>query len=102
MKFLLISAGWVLVLESSFSSRITLCFLMIHGGVCGKVLSCILFCGIFYSCRVDFIRRPKGFNVFFFSFKMLLVFRVEGAIISWVEWARFQLCGILESLFFTS
>ena len=68
---------------------------MIQGGVCGKILSCI-FSGIFYSCRVDFIRRPKGFIVFFFSFKVLLVFRVEGAVISWVGWARFQLCRVLE------
>ena len=46
---------WVLVLESSFSLRITLGFLMIQDGVCGKVLSCILFSGIFDSSRVDFI-----------------------------------------------
>ena len=38
----------------------------------------------------------------FFSFKMLLVFQIEGAVISWVGWARFQLCGILESQFFMS
>ena len=63
---------------------------MIQGGICVKVLSCISCSGIFYSYRVDFIRRPKGFNVFFFSFKMLPVFRVEGAVISWVEWVRFQ------------
>ena len=37
---------------------------------------------------------------FFFFFKMLLVFRVEGSVISWVEWARFQFGGILESHFF--
>ena len=29
---------------------------------------------------------------------MLLVFQVEGAVISWVEWARFQVRGILESV----
>ena len=51
---------------------------MIQGGVCGKMLSCILFSGIFDSCRVNIIRRPKGFITFFFSFKVLLVFRVEG------------------------
>ena len=56
--------GWVLVLECSFSLRITLEVLMIQGGVCGKVLSCILFSGIFDSCRIDFIQRPKGFIVF--------------------------------------
>ena len=56
---------------------------MIQGGVCGKMLSCIFFTGIFDSCRVDIIRRLKGFIVFFFfSFKVLLVFRVEGAVIS--------------------
>ena len=62
----------------------------------------MLFSGIFDSCRVDFIQRPKSFIVFFFSFKMLLVFWVEGAVISWVGWARFQLYGALESQFFTS
>ena len=71
-------------MECSFSLRISLGVLMIQSGVCGKLLSCVLFSGIFYSCRVDIIRRPKGFIVFFFSFKMLLVFGVEGAVISWV------------------
>ena len=66
------------------------------------MLSCMLFSGIFDSCRVDFIRRPKGFIVFFFSFKMLLVFWVEGAVMSWVGWTRFQLYGVLESQFFMS
>ena len=75
---------------------------MIQGGVCGKVLSCMLLSGIFYSCRVDLIRRPKGSIVFFFSFKMLLVFWVEGAVISWVGWEKFQLYGALESQFFMS
>ena len=75
---------------------------MIQGGVSGKMLLCILFRGIFHFCRVDIIRRPKGFIVFFFSFKLLLVFWVEGAVISWVGWARFQLCRVLESRFFTS
>ena len=102
VKFLLISSGEGLVLECSFSSRITLAVLMIQSGVCGKVFSSILFSSIFDSCRVNFIRRPKGFIVFFFSFKMLLVFRVEGAVKSWVGWARFQLCKVLESQFFTS
>ena len=82
--------GWVLVLECSFISRITLEVLMIQGGVCGKVLSYILSSGIFYYCRVDFIRRPKGFIVFFFSFKMLLVLRVEGAFISWLDGQDFS------------
>ena len=46
----------------------------------------------------------KGQKVllFFFSFKMLLVFRVEGAVMSWFGWERFQLYGVLESHFFTS
>ena len=48
---------------------------MIQDGVCGKVLSYVLlFCGIFYSCRVDFIRRPKGFIVFSFLSKCCLYF----------------------------
>ena len=64
--------GGGLVLESSYSSRITLGFLMIQGDVCGKVLSCILFSDIFYSCRVDLIRRPKGFIVFSFLSKCCL------------------------------
>ena len=72
VKFLLISAG-----ESSFSSRITLGFLMLQGGVCTKVLSCILFSGIFYSCRVDFIQKPKGFIVFPFLSKCCLYFRLK-------------------------
>ena len=70
---------------------------MIQSGVCGKVLSCMLFSGIFDSCRVYFVQRPKGFIVFF-SFKMLLVFQVEGAVISW---ARFQaLWSIGEPVFY--
>ena len=40
---------------------------MIQGGVCGKVLSCTLFSGIFDSCRVNFIQRPKGFVFSFLS-----------------------------------
>ena len=40
--------------------------------------------------------------LFFFSFKMLLVFRVEVAVISWVGQERFQLYGVLESQFFMS
>ena len=36
--------------------------------------------------RVDFIRRPKGFD---FSFKMLFVFRVEGALV-WLEGQDFR------------
>ena len=75
--------GWVLVLECSFSSRITLGVLIIQGGVCGKIPSCILFSGSFDSCRVDIIPRPKCL--------------IEGAVISWVGWARFQFCKVLES-----
>ena len=70
---------------------------MIQGGGCGKMPSCILFSDIFDSCRVDIIQRPKGFLS-----KVLSVFRVEGAVISWVGWARFQLCRVLESQFFMS
>ena len=69
--------GWVLVLENAFSSRITLGVLMIQGGVCGKVLTCILFSGIFDSCRVDFIQRPKGFIVFSFLSKCCLYFGLK-------------------------
>ena len=50
---------------------------MIQGGVCGKVFSCILFSGIFYSCRVDIIRRPKGFIVFSFLSKCYLYFGLK-------------------------
>ena len=39
---------------------------MIQGSVCGKMLSCILISGIFDSCRVEIIRRLKGFIVFLF------------------------------------
>ena len=39
---------------------------MLQGGVSGKVLSCILFSGIFDSHRVNFIQRPKSFIDFFF------------------------------------
>ena len=77
VKFLLISAGWVLVLECSFSSRLTLGVLMIQGGVCGKMLSCILFSGIFDSCRVNITRRPKGFIVFSFLSKCWLYFGLK-------------------------
>ena len=50
---------------------------MIQGGVCGKVLSCMLFNGIFDSCRVDFIQRPKGFIVFSFLSKCCLYFGLK-------------------------
>ena len=50
---------------------------MIQDGVCGKVLSCMLFSGIFYSCRVNFIRRPKGFIVFSFLSKCCWYFRLK-------------------------
>ena len=50
---------------------------MIQGGVCGKVLSCMLFSGIFDSGRVDFIRRLKGFIVFSFLSKCCLYFRLK-------------------------
>ena len=70
---------------------------MIQSGVCGKVLSCMLFSGIFDSCRVDFIQSPKGFIVFFLS-KCCLYFRLNGAVISW---ERFQaLWSIGEPVFY--
>ena len=50
---------------------------MIQGGVCGKVLSCMLFSGIFDSCRVDLIRRPKGSIVFSFLSKCCLYFGLK-------------------------
>ena len=53
--------GWVFVLGSSFSLKITLGFLMIQDGVWGRMLSCISFREILNSLRVDFIRKPKGF-----------------------------------------
>ena len=31
---------------------------------------------------------------------MLLIFRIEGTVISLVEWTRFQFCGVLENQFF--
>ena len=37
----------------------------------------ILFSGIFYSCRVDFIRMPKGFIVFSFLSKCCLYFELK-------------------------
>ena len=67
----------VLVLECSFSSRLTLGVLLIQSGVSGKMLSCILFSGIFDSCRVDIIRRPKGFIVFYFLSKCCLYFGLK-------------------------
>ena len=69
--------GWVLVLECSFSLRLTLGVLMIQAGVCGKILSCILFSGIFDSCRIDIIRWPKGFIVFSFFSKCCLYFGLK-------------------------
>ena len=69
--------GWVLVWECSSSSRLTLGVLMIQSGVCGKVLSCILFSGIFDSCRVNIIQRPKGFIVFSFLSKCCLYFGLK-------------------------
>ena len=59
-------------------------FLKIQGGVCGKVLSCILFKGLIDLGGGYFIRGRRGFIDFSFSFKMLLVFKVKGAVISWV------------------
>ena len=50
---------------------------MIQGGVCGKMPSCTLFSGIFDSCRVDVIRRPKGFIVFLFLSKCCLYFGLK-------------------------
>ena len=32
----------------------------------------------------------------------LLVLKVEDVVISWVEWARFEFCTVLESQFFRS
>ena len=55
--------GWVLVFESSISSRITLRFLMIQAGVCGKVLSCILFSDILILVRLT---SSEGQNVLLF------------------------------------
>ena len=50
---------------------------MIQGGVCKKVLICILFSGIFYSCWDDFIRRSKGFIVFSFLSKCCLYLELK-------------------------
>ena len=58
--------GWVLVLESSFSSRITLGFLIIQGGVCGKVLSCILFSGILILVGSTSSEGQKALLIFLF------------------------------------
>ena len=58
--------GWVFVLKSSLSSRITLCFLKIQGDVLGVMLSCILVKEILDSSRVGSISRPKGFIDFSF------------------------------------
>ena len=77
VKFLLLSAGVGFSFGCSFSSRLTLGVLMIQGGVCGKMLSCILFSGIFYSCGVDLILRPKGFIVFSFLSKCCLYFGLK-------------------------
>ena len=60
VKFLLISAGVGFSFGKFIQFENHLGFLMIQDGVCGKVLSCILFSGIFDFCRVDFIRSPKG------------------------------------------
>ena len=74
---------------------------MIQGGVCGKMPSCILFSGIFDSCRDDIIRRLKVL-LFFLFFQSVAC--ISGCLyfISLVGLARFQLCRVLESQFFMS
>ena len=46
--------------------------------------------------------KAKWFDFFFFLFILLFVFAVEDAVVSWVGWAGFQFCVILQSQFFTS
>ncbi len=68
-KFLLTSAGngfWFCRVHSARES-LWFFFFMIQGGICNKVFSCISFTGIIDSCRVDFIRRLKGFDFSFLS-----------------------------------
>ena len=46
--------------------------------------------------------KAKWFDGFFFLFILLFVFAVEDTVVSWVGWAGFQFCVILQSQFFTS
>ena len=72
-KFLFINPGVVFGFGEFIQFENYFWFLLIiQGGVYGKVLSCLLFCGIIDSCRVDFIRRPKGFITFIFLSKCCL------------------------------
>ena len=66
---------------------------MIQAGVSGKVLSCISFSDILILVGSTSSKAQKVL-LFFLFFENVVVFRVEGAIINWVEWARFPFCGI--------
>ena len=75
---------------------------MIQGGICGRMRLCTFVTEIADSWRIGSIRRPNGLIFFFFLFILLFVFAVEDALVSWVGWAGFHFCVILQSQFFTS
>ena len=94
--------GCVFVLGTLFNWRITCGFLMIQGGICGWMLLSTFVTEIADSWRIGSIRRPNGLIVFFFLSILLFLFTVEDTVLSWVGWAGFQFCVILQSQFFTS
>ena len=65
--------GCAFVLWGLFNWSITCGFLMIQGGIFGRMRLCTFVTEIADSWRIGSIRKPNGL-VFFFLFKLLLVF----------------------------
>ena len=57
--------GCVFVLESLFNWRIICVFLMIQGGICGRMLLCTFVTEIADCWRIGSIQRPNGLMLFF-------------------------------------
>ena len=81
--------GWVFALGSSFSSKISSVFFNDPRWYLRQdAFVCII------QIDIGFLERrlhpkSKSFYGFFVFCKVLLVFGVEDAVISWVEWAKF-------------
>ena len=87
--------GCAFVLGSSISWTITFRFLIVQGGVCGKMLLWILVRKVVDSWKIGSIWRPNGLIDFFF-FKILSVIGIKCTVVSWIGWTRFQFGVILK------
>ena len=78
--------GCVFVLWSLFNWRITCGFLMIQGGICGRMLLCTFVTEIADSWRIGSIRRPNSLMVFLFVHTVVWIWNQGCALIYFTEY----------------